>query len=174
MRSLKRTTMSTPINDALVPGQATRSSDRSGAPGTRLRGRRLILARVCWIGIAIFYLGMFAVSLPGLVMQLQTTCTSSCADWQLSPDAVRTLEHAGLSLRDYVAFSLLVVVMLTLAAVAVVALLLWRRSEDWMALLVGLMLLSFGPLWFTNTVLLSRWFGSALATHLLSLSDGLS
>jgi hypothetical protein len=166
--------MSIPLGDALVPDQATRNSNQSGAPDTRLRGRRLVLARVCWIGIAIVYLGIFAVSLPGLVMQLQTTCTSSCADWQLAPDAVRTLEHAGLSLGAYVAFSLVVVVMLILAALAVVALLLWRRSDDWMALLVGLMLLSFGPLFFTNTVLLSRWLGPALATHLLSLSDGLS
>jgi hypothetical protein len=141
---------------------------------TRLSGRGLILARVFWIVIAIFYLGMFAVSLPGLVMQLQTTCTSSCASWQLAPDAVRTLEHAGLSLGDYVSFSLVVVVMLTLTALAVVALLLWRRSDDWMALLVGLMLLSFGPSSFTNTVVLSAWFGPALATHLLSLSDGLN
>jgi hypothetical protein len=141
---------------------------------TRLHGRRLVLARVCWIVLAIFYLGMFAVSLPGLVMQLKTPCTSSCADWQLSPDAVRVLEHAGLSLGDYVAFSLLVVVMLTLAALAVVALLLWRRSDDWMALLIGLLLLSFGPLSFTNTVLLNRWLGPALATNLLSLSDALS
>jgi hypothetical protein len=117
---------------------------------------------------------MFAVSLPGLVIQLRTTCTSSCADWQLAPEAVRTLEHAGLSLGDYVAFSLVVVVMLTVAAVAVVAFLLLRRSDDWMALLVGLMLLSFGPSSFTNTVLLSRWLGSALATHLLSLSEALN
>src|SRR5213080_2980143 len=174
MRSLKRATMSTPLNDAWVSSQAMRHSDRSGAPDTRLHGRRLILARVCWIVIAIFYLGMFAVSLPGLVMQLQTTCTASCADWQLSPDAVRTLQQAGLSLGVYVAFSLVVVVILTLPALAVVALLLWRRSDDWMALLVCLLLLSFGPSSFTNTVLLSPWFGSALAANLLSLSDGLN
>lgn len=128
----------------------------SSTSDTRLHGRRLVLARVFWIVIAIFYLGMFAVSLPGLVLQLQTTCTSACAAWQLSPDAVRTLEYAGLSLGDYVSFSLVVVVMLTLAALAVVAFLLWRRSDDWMALLVCLMLLSFGPSSFTNTVLLSR------------------
>src|SRR5947209_3576518 len=170
MRSLKRATMSTPLDDAFVPNQAQSSSDRSGAPETRLRGRRLILARGCWIVIAIFSLGMFAVSLPGLVMQLQTICTASCADWQLSPDAVRTLQQAGLSLGVYVAFSLVVVVILTLPALAVVALLLWRRSDDWMALLVCLLLLSFGPSSFTNTVLLSPWFGSALAANLLSLS----
>jgi hypothetical protein len=166
--------MSTPLNDALVPSQATRRPERSGAPETRLRGRRLIIARVCWIGIALFLLAMFAVSLPGLVMQLQTPCTSSCADWQLSPDAVRTLEQAGLSLGDYVAFSLVVVVILTLPALAVVAFLLWRRSDDWMALLVGLMLLSFGPTSFTNPVLLSAWFGPVLATNLLTLSDALT
>jgi hypothetical protein len=162
------------MNSSSASFQPTRSAEQRGEKDTRLHGRRLVLARVCWIVIAIFYLGMFAVSLPGLVMQLQTTCTSSCADWQLSPDAVRTLQHAGLSLGDYVSFSLVVVVILTLPALAVVALLLWRRSDDWMALLVGLMLLSFGPSSFTNTVVLSAWFGPVLAANLLSLSDGLN
>jgi len=162
------------MDHADIPSGTAAFGASASTSETRLSGRRLVLARVCWIIIAIFYLAMFAVSLPGLVMQLQTPCTSSCADWQLSPDAVRMLEHAGLSLGDYVAFSLLVVVMLTLAALAVVALLLWRRSDDWMALLIGLMLLSFGPSSFTNAVLLSSWFGPTLATHILSLSDALS
>jgi len=162
------------MNSSSASFQPTRSVEQRGEKDTRLHGRRLVLARVCWIVIAIFYLGMFAVSLPGLVMQLQTPCSSSCADWQLSPDAVRTLQHAGLTLGDYVAFSLVVVVVLTLTALAVVVLLLWRRSDDWMALLVSLMLLSFGPSSFTNPVLLSSWFGSALAANLLSLADGLN
>src|SRR5437868_780037 len=158
------------MNHADPPSETVAAGASASTIETRLSGCRLVLARVFWIVIAIFYLGMFAVSLPGLVMQLQTTCTSSCADWQLSPDAARTLQYAGLSLGDYVSFSLVVVVILTLPALAVVAFLLWRRSDDWMALLVGLMLLSFGPSSFTNTMLLSRWFGPALATNLLSLS----
>jgi hypothetical protein len=162
------------MDHADIPSGTAAFGVSASTSETRLHGRKLVIARVCWIVIAIFYLAMFAVSLPGLVMQLQTPCTSSCADWQLSPDAVRMLEHAGLSLGGYVAFSLLVVVMLTLAALAVVALLLWRRSDDWMALLISLLLLSFGPSSFTNPVLLSSWFGPTLATHLLSLSDAIS
>jgi len=159
------------MNRADPPSGTVAAGASASTIETRLSGRRLVLARVFWIVIAIFYLGMFAVSLPGLVMQLQTTCTSSCADWQLSPDAARTLQYAGLSLGDYVSFSLVVVVILTLPALAVVAFLLWRRSDDWMALLVGLMLLSFGPSSFTNTVVLSHWFGPTLAAKLLSFSD---
>src|SRR3989440_12810620 len=72
MRILRRATMSTPINDALVPGQATRSSDQSGAPRTRLRGRRLILARVAWIAAVTLIVVPFLVMLPANYSFLQT------------------------------------------------------------------------------------------------------
>jgi len=43
--------MSTPPTDAVAPRQVTRSSDRSGAPDTRLRGRKLILVVVLIVPI---------------------------------------------------------------------------------------------------------------------------
>ena len=75
MRILKRATMSTPINDALVvDSQATRSSDRSGAPDTRLRGRRLILARVVWVTVVSLIVVLFLARLPAYYTTLQTVC----------------------------------------------------------------------------------------------------
>src|SRR5438445_10349516 len=64
MRSLKRATMNTPLNDAFIPSQATRSSDRPRAPDTRLRGRRLILARVVWIAAVTLIVALFLVMIP--------------------------------------------------------------------------------------------------------------
>ncbi len=50
--------------------------------------------------------------------------------------------------------------------------LVWRRSNDWMALLVSLMLLGFGPMSsIINMVLLSRWFGPALASSIVNFTS---
>src|SRR2546429_1966054 len=84
------------MNHSSVSIQATIHAEQRGERDTRLHGRRLVLARVFWIVIAIFELGMFAVSLPGFVTQLQTPCTSSCAGWQLSVDAVKQLSVSWL------------------------------------------------------------------------------
>ena len=64
--------MSTPLNDAFVASQATRSSDRSGAPETCLRGRKLILARVVW-GAAV------------ILIVVLTSFTSVFARWTRRP-----------------------------------------------------------------------------------------
>jgi len=64
--------MSTPINNALVASQATTSSDRSGAPDTRLRGRRLILARVAWVAAVTLIVVPFLAKLLANYTFLQT------------------------------------------------------------------------------------------------------
>src|SRR5712692_7671811 len=87
------------VNHSALSMQTTIREEQRGERDTRLHGRRLTLARVVWAGLATFELGMFVVSLPGFVAQLQIVCTSSsCMNQQLSADAVRTLQHAGLSL----------------------------------------------------------------------------
>lgn len=151
--------------------QTSISDQQRGERDTRLHGRQLILARVLWGIIAILELGKFVDSLSGNVLQLQVICTSSCTSQQLSADAVKTLQHVGLTLGDYVAFYLAVIIISTLLSYAIAALLLWRRSDNWMALLVSLMLMNFGPGTITDRVLFSHWFGPALAAHLSSLSD---
>src|SRR6266480_3674560 len=100
MRILKRATMSTPINDAVVPSQATRSSDRSGAPRTRLRGRRLILARVVWVAAVTLIVVPFLAWLPAYYTALKTLCTggmATCGSLQPTPDSAQALQRLGLS-----------------------------------------------------------------------------
>ena len=96
------------MNPSSLSMQNTISDEQRGERDTHLHGRRLILARIVWGVLATFELGMFAVSLPGFVTQLGIACTSSCMSQQLSAEAVKTLQHTGLSLGDYVAFSLAV------------------------------------------------------------------
>jgi hypothetical protein len=159
------------MNHSPVSIQASIQAEQRGESDTRLYGRQLVLARVFWGIMAIFELAAFVDSLSSTVSQLQVLCTSSCTNLQLSAAAVKALEHVGLSLGDYIAFSLAVLLISTLLCYTIAALLLWRRSDDWMALLVSLMLMSFGPGILSNGVRFSQWFGPAAAGHVSSLFD---
>src|SRR5205809_2920861 len=107
MRSLKRATMSIPINDALVPSQATRRSDRPGAPDTRLRGRKLILARVTWVTAVTLIVVPFLAMLPANYTFLQTVCTGAmCGSAQPTSNSAQALQKLGLSVGAYATFTL--------------------------------------------------------------------
>src|SRR5437588_7992410 len=106
MRSLKRATMSTPLNDAFVPGQATRGSDRSGAPDTRLRGRRLILARAAWVTAVTLIVVLFLAKLLVYSTFLQTICTGApCGLGQPTIDSAQAMQRLGFAVGDYADFT---------------------------------------------------------------------
>jgi hypothetical protein len=131
--------MNTPINDAFVPGQAKRSSDRSGAPDTRLRGRRLILARVLWVALVTLIVALFLARLPAYYTFLQTVCTgATCGFAQPTPDSAQAMQKLGLSVGTYAAFTLALTLALAFLCFTLGALIFWRKSDDWMALLVAL------------------------------------
>src|SRR6266699_6219287 len=131
--------MSTPINDAFVPSQAKRSPDRSGAPDTRLRGRSLILARVTWVAAVTLLVALFLVMLPAYYTLLQTVCTgATCGPTQPTPDSAQGIQKLGLSLGAYATFTLALTLASALLCIAVSAVIFWRKSDDWMALLVAL------------------------------------
>ncbi len=135
--------MSTPINDSLVVSQATRSSDRPGAPDTRLRGRRLILARVVWIAAVTLIAALFLVRLPSYYTLLQTICTgATCGSAQPTPDSAQAIQRLGLSVSAYAAFTLALTLALAFLCFTLGAVIFWRRSDDWMALLVALMVVA--------------------------------
>jgi hypothetical protein len=92
--------MSTPLNDALVASQATRRSDRSGAPDTRLRGRRLILARVVWVAAVTLIVVPFLARLPAYYTLLQTVCTgAACGPGQPTFASAQAIQRLGLMAR---------------------------------------------------------------------------
>ncbi len=159
------------MNHSSLSMQAPISEKQRGERDTRLHGRRLTLAWILWGVIAIFELAAIVDSLTSTASQLSVPCTSSCVIQQLSPSAISTIQHAGLSLGNYIAFYLAIILISTLLCYTVAALLLWRRPDDWMALLISLMLMSFGPGTISNAVRFSHWFGSAMAAHVSSLFD---
>ena len=131
--------MSTPLNDAFVPSQATRRSDRSGAPDTRLRGRRLILARVAWVAAVTLIVVPFLAKLLANYTFLQTICTgATCGLGQPTLDSAQAMQKLGLSVATYAAFTLALTIALAFLCFVVSAVIFWRRSDDWMALLAAL------------------------------------
>jgi hypothetical protein len=163
------------VNHVDAPVETTQDALSERATDTHLHGRWLLLTRIAWGVLAAFTLGLFVVSLPGYTAQLQTLCAAgSCNSWQLSADALTTLQHLGLTLGEYVVFNVALILIATLLCYAVALLLVFRRSDDWMALLVALMLMYFVPSSITNIVVLSQWIGPAFASILSSISEQLS
>jgi signal transduction histidine kinase len=130
-----------------VQDAPTKTRKPSHALDTRLHGRWLLLARGVWLALVILTLTIFFASFPVYLAQLQTPCAgTACAfSQQLSPGQVGTLKGIGLSPGDYAAY----IVALTLASVVVClvvsTLIVWRRPDDRMALLVALLLVPLGP-----------------------------
>jgi len=131
--------MSTPLDDALVASQPTRSSNRSGAPDTHLRGRRLILARVVWVAAVTLIVVPFLAKLLANYTFLQTICTgATCGAAQPTPDSAQAMQKLGISVGTYATFTLTLTIALAFLCFVISAVIFWRRSDDWMALLVAL------------------------------------
>jgi hypothetical protein len=149
-----------PIRPAL-PGVAgekepsTQSENRatgfadSHRPST-LRGRWLLLARAGWIAVAAVCLGLFVAGIPPYFEDLTTACVREfelCAENRLlTPDEMRGLRALGLSASLYASYIIALSLISTLVWCAMGVIVFWRRSEERMALLAALMLVTFGVL----------------------------
>jgi hypothetical protein len=139
------------MNVGHAPTAMTESRERHSS--TRVPRRWLLLARVGWVALVVLTLAIFFASLPVYLALLQTPCAGpACGYQQLTPEQAGALKGIGLSLGDYIAFT----VALTLATVAVCLVvsivIVLRRSDDRMALIVALMLVTLGPIIATSSL----------------------
>ena len=112
---------------------------------TRLYGRRLALVRVAWAALMLSSLGSFALRLPAYLAHLHTLCAAPpCALGQISPDALRTFQQIGFSLGGYALLASAIALATAGCCFLIAAVLTWRRSDDWLALLVALWLVIWG------------------------------
>ncbi len=112
---------------------------------TSVRGSWLLLMRIAWGTLSLFALGVFMASLPGYTAFLHMVCSSAvCTSGQLSPEVARTFQSLTLSLEQYTAGSVVLTVLSACVWFAVAGVIAWRKSDDWMALLVALMLVLLG------------------------------
>jgi hypothetical protein len=126
---------------------------RAGLP-IRLRGRKLFLARVVWIAVAVIAMVPFVVGVPADYAHYRTVCPDSeCGAWRLEPEAVSAVENLGLSVSFYAVYNVALDIVQTLGFWILGAFIFWKKSDDFMALFVSVMLVSFGSLGMANYVL---------------------
>jgi hypothetical protein len=113
-----------------------RSDQTIGSTGTgheerrRLRGWRLLVARVVWLAVVVLTLGL---AIPGFLVAFDRP------ELLQQPEMLGLADRLGLPNRVLMAAGLLV----PMAAVSAVAIFLfWRRSDDWMAMLYSLQLIT--------------------------------
>lgn len=112
-----------------------------------LKGHLLTVARATWLLIATLSVGLFLAGVPFHYRQLLQVCAGpECAYWQISPPELLALQDLGLSHVLYASYSLTLAITWALAYSTVAYVIFWRRSNEWMALLTALWLVTFGTM----------------------------
>jgi hypothetical protein len=123
------------------------------APGTHLYGRRIVIARIAW-GILVFLtLSIFIILLPSYFALLQSICTNAvCTLVQPAPATVQAMQKLGFSVESYAVMTLALTLITMLASLIISGVIFWRKSDDWMALLVAFGLVLMGTLYVTDVL----------------------
>jgi hypothetical protein len=115
---------------------------------TRLTGRWLLLARLVWIALVLFVIGIALASLPAVFAVLHQPCTFdrlTCnSNGLFTVSQMQEMLKNGYSLDAHVWMSLGMGGFYALISTVLGVLIFWRKSDDWMALLVSLMCISTG------------------------------
>src|SRR2546421_501860 len=141
------------MNRADVQSEKVVRSASSSMADTRLRGGWLVLARVGWVAVVVLALGLFIASIPTTFADLHILCTAaSCSSsGPLTPDHVRELQAWGLSMDFYASYIIVFIIVFAFGYCGVGAVLVWRKSDDRMALFASFTLVTF-PLAFTEVL----------------------
>jgi hypothetical protein len=111
-----------------------------------------VLVRFVWGALSVLILVFFFANLPVYFSQLHTICAGSvCAPWQLTTASARALQNAGISVNLYSINNLVLSLFSVLVWVAVAAFIAWRKSNDWLALLASLLLVTQGVQQFSGS-----------------------
>ena len=133
--------------------ERTNSSKMQDTEDTRLQGRWLVLARVVWFILVALALFVFIASFPVYISQLYSVCNGiTCGTGQLTPQSLEILRNLGLSIGSYVAINVVLTIIQVFIWFTVGGVLVWRKSNDWLALLVALMMVLQGTSVALNTV----------------------
>ena len=131
--------------------------DRYHEADTRLAGRWLLIGRGTWMSLVLLTLAIFVVLLPSYLAQLQTVCSSpTCALVQPTSESVQAMQQLGLSISSYATFTLTLTLVTAVVCFLVSGVIFWRKSNDWMALLVALTEVTSGTLFVTYALLESH------------------
>jgi len=133
--------------------ERTNSSKMQDTSDTRLQGHWLVFARVVWFILVALAVLVFIFSLPVYIAQLYSICSGiACGTGQLTPQIVETLRNHGFTIGEYVTITVVLAFVQVFVWFTVGGVLFWRKSNDWMALLVALMMVLLGTGVALNTV----------------------
>jgi hypothetical protein len=107
---------------------------------TRLCGWRLLVVRGLIFSVIGFTLALYLLALPGLYPRLSVPCTDELAQCLYFPEQVAPLAKLGLTPGSLIVIVMVVSYASILLVGGVAALLILRRSDDWMALFLALTL----------------------------------
>ena len=142
---------------SLQPAETHSSRSHPASPSTALSGRSLLLARAGWVAVTLLVLGIFVAGEYFFLAELLegkggTACTrgeEACSRYGfLMAGNAEQLMDLGLPVALYAAFDAVLNGVFVTVWVAVGTLVFWHRSNDRMALLVALFLVTFGPISF--------------------------
>src|SRR5713101_5386380 len=113
---------------------------------SRLHGSWLVLMRVTWVVVVVLSVGLFIVSVPFNFATSRAICTTaSCFNSnQLTLDQVHELQHLGLSIDFYALFFTVLTIIFEFGYVVTGAVIFWRKSDERVALVTSLYLVTFG------------------------------
>ena len=127
-----------------------------GAPtaGTELTGPALRVAQVLWLVVTLTVIALQIIGLPALYRQLDTVCvaaTVKCEEIGQPTEAQAAVyADAGLSLDRYAALITAIEALLVGIWIGVGVVIFLMRADDWLALLVALMLIVFSSATFIS------------------------
>ncbi|MCC7161868.1 MAG: hypothetical protein IT331_05220 [Anaerolineae bacterium] len=111
---------------------------------TRLQRPWLALARIAWVVITVFYLGAYLFTVPVKLSAVPQVVTSGSGI--TAQEFLARVAEMGVSPDAYVGFFQWLEVLLPLIYTGLGIFIFWRKSDDWMAWLTSLFLITFlGP-----------------------------
>lgn len=119
----------------------------------------LSLARAAWLLVAVLTIALYLGGLLIFYRQKLVVCTAEPCGTAPTAAQAQLLADAGVSLRAAARYEVAVYALTALVHVVVGAMLFWRRSEDPMALFVGLMLVTFGTFGIHSTAWIDAVLG---------------
>ena len=108
---------------------------------TRLHGWLLVVVRAVVFAAVAFTLAIYALALPGFVPRMSVPCNDALNSCLITPEQVAPLAQLGITPYGLAVAVAIISCLAVVLVASVAALLLWRRSDDWMALLVAVTLI---------------------------------